>query len=157
MTRKRSGEIMDLLVTDTDIGAKIAEYYGKERVRTYIKDAILNRYTKERTKAPADWTPYIKKLYGSDCTQVAKTSSVRLFRSQDETIYIASQGRLTKWETALRKLLEYRAGHVTALRDHGSRVESCLLLMSGGASQTAADTELLRNTLAEIGVKFTIL
>mgnify|MGYP006864754778 CR=1 FL=1 len=54
--RKRSGEIMDSLVSDPSIGARIAEYYGKERVRTYIKDAVLNRYTKERTKAPDDWT-----------------------------------------------------------------------------------------------------
>jgi hypothetical protein len=155
--RKRSGEIMDSLVSDPAIGARIAEYYGKERVRTYIKDAVLNRYTKERTKAPDDWTPFIVELFGAECSQVATSNGVRVFRSQDGKIFVGSHGRLLKWETALRKLLEYRAVNAKALLDHGKMVESCLILMSGGAPQTAADADLLRSALANINVKVKVL
>ena len=159
MSTKRihSGKIMDFLVSDPMIGARIAEYSGKERVRTYIKDALLNRYTKERTKAPADWTPFIKELFGAECSQVATLNGVRVFRSQDGTIFVGSHGRLLKWETALRKLLEYRAGNTKALVDHGKLVESCLILMSGGAPQTTADADLLRSALANINVKVKVL
>lgn len=155
--RQRSGEIMDALVSDPSIGSKIAEYRGKERVRTYIKDAVLNRYTKERTKAPDNWVPIMKELYGVDCVGVGQTKYLRLFRSQDGKIFLASHGRLIKWETALRKLLEHRAANAKALNEYGTSLECCLILMSGGAPQTAADTDLLKRALETINVKVKLL
>jgi hypothetical protein len=155
--RKNSGQIIDALVSDPSIGPKIAEYYGKEKVRTYIKDAVLNRYTKERTKAPEEWTPFIKELFGTECQHVGTSNGVRLFRSENDTIFVASHGRLIKWETALRKLLEYLASNKNYLAEHGKIVNSCLILMSGGVSQTAADADLIASALANINVRVKII
>lgn len=46
--RIESGRFLDILVDDPDVGKIIIEYMPKERVRTYIKDGILNAYL-ERT------------------------------------------------------------------------------------------------------------
>ena len=56
--RIESGRFLDILVDDPDVGKIIIEYMPKERVRTYIKDGILNAYTKAATKrALAGSTP----------------------------------------------------------------------------------------------------
>ena len=41
---------MDQLVDDPEVGRILVEYMAKERVRTYIKDGILNAYAKSLTK-----------------------------------------------------------------------------------------------------------
>ena len=155
--RKRSGELMDVLVGDANIGSKIAEYCGKERVRTYIKDSILNRYTKDRTKAPEDWTPIINELYDAECVEVGNHTDLRLFRDGSGTIFVASHGRLIKWETGLRKLLEYQVVYKNALLKHATSVELCLILTGGGGRQTSADFDLVRASLDNINIKLKIL
>ena len=155
--RTKSGEIIDKLVEHPDIGKKIAEYYGKEKVRTYIKDAIINRYTKEKTKAPDDWRPFIKELYHEDTDLVGCVKGVRLFRSESNNIYIMSHGRLLKWESALRKLLEYRASHSKAIEGFDAAPKCSLLLTNGGNVQTESDEKLLETALGTIGVKMKLL
>ena len=48
--RIESGRFLDTLVDDPEVGKVIIEYMPKERVRTYIKDGVLNAYTKAATK-----------------------------------------------------------------------------------------------------------
>ena len=56
--RIESGQFIDTLVEDPEVGRVLIEYMPKERVRTYIKDGILNAYTKKATnKALETSTP----------------------------------------------------------------------------------------------------
>ena len=48
--RIENGRFLDQLVNDPEIGGVLKEYMEKERVRTYIKDAVLNAYTKRLTR-----------------------------------------------------------------------------------------------------------
>ncbi len=42
--RVKNGQFMDDLVDDPEIGGVLREYMNEARVRTYIKDGILNAY-----------------------------------------------------------------------------------------------------------------
>ena len=48
--RIESGRFIDTLVEDPEVGCVLIEYLPKERVRTYIKDGVLNAYAKNLTK-----------------------------------------------------------------------------------------------------------
>ncbi len=48
-TRTENGKFLDDLVSKQEIGVVLVNYMKRAEVRTYIKDAILNRY---RTYAP---------------------------------------------------------------------------------------------------------
>ena len=48
--RIENGRFLDQLVNDPEIGGVLKEYMEKERVRTYIKDGVLNAYTKQLTR-----------------------------------------------------------------------------------------------------------
>ena len=67
--RVENGRFMEQLARDPMVGARIAEYTGKERVKTYIKDAVINRYAKERTKPPSDLSKTVAGVVGEKCFQ----------------------------------------------------------------------------------------
>ena len=45
-TRSDNGWFLDKLVIQQDVGERLSQYMSKAEIRTYIKDAILNRYSK---------------------------------------------------------------------------------------------------------------
>ena len=47
-SRPENADLMDRLIEHPDIGAKLQNFIPKEKVRTYIKDTILNNYAKKR-------------------------------------------------------------------------------------------------------------
>ena len=111
--RVKNGQFMDMLVEDPDVGGLLRQYMPKERVRTYIKDTILNRYTKEATsRTLSSKTPeqIIKEEYGESSSVIQKVKEsaydCHVLRSEAGNIFIVSEGTLLKWETALRKGLE---------------------------------------------------
>jgi hypothetical protein len=46
--RPENSLFMNQLVADPAIGGKLGEHMAKSKVKTYIKDTILNRYAKEK-------------------------------------------------------------------------------------------------------------
>lgn len=159
--RVTSGQFMDMLVEDQEVGGVIRQYIQKERVRTYIKDTILNRYTKDATsKMLSSKTPEqtIEEEYGeaADVIQKIKGSAYdcHVLRSECGNIYIVSEGTFLKWETALRKGLEVIANEPNLTIE--DRVPSlCLKLSLAGQALTEADKKLIRTALAAAGVKAT--
>lgn len=159
--RVQNGQFMDILVEDAEVGGVLQQYMQKERVRTYIKDTILNRYTKDATsrtlssKTPeqtikeefAETAYVIQKIKGSayDC---------HVLRSEAGNIYIVSEGTFLKWETALRKGLEIIANEPNLTID-GKVPSLCLKLSLAGQTITEADKKLVRTALAAAGVKAT--
>lgn len=97
--RIESGRFLDILVDDPDVGKIIIEYMPKERVRTYIKDGILNAYTKAATKrALAGSTPAntIQTVFNETASVIqegkGKQSGLFVLRSESGNIYVVSGG-----------------------------------------------------------------
>ena len=157
--RVQSGQFMDLLVEDPEVGLILIEYMPKERVRTYIKDTILNRYTKlVNNRALAAVTPEdtIKGVYDDTAAVIDNVTSkgnvLSILRSEGGTIYVVSSGTVLKWETALRKALEIIASKPTLTVD-GKSPFVCLKLSTPTQALTEADKKLIQSALGAVGVK----
>lgn len=157
--RVENGKFMEQLARNPVIGGRIAEYTGKEKVKTYIKDALINRYAKERTKPPSDLSPTVVGVVGEKVARVdgGGDRDIRLYRGGG-TLVVVSCGRLLKWETALRKLLEYMGRNGGRLEHSSSRrLVLMLVLMTGGKRIPSSDKELLERSLKTIQVKVRLL
>lgn len=158
-SRTENNQFLDSLVEDAEIGGVLCDYLPKEKIRTYIKDGILNAYAKGFTKNALDEvspTDTIQQIYGvsssviQQCT--GKDARVSVFRSEDGRIFVVSGGTVLKWETALRKALELIA------RESGLTIDKktpaiCLHLVPTTNHLTAADKKHIQTALAAIGVQ----
>ena len=158
-SRVESGRFLDNLVDDPEVGKVIFEYMPKERVRTYIKDGILNEYSKETTKkALATSKPenIIKNNYGETATVIqegnGKQSNLFVLRAESGHLYVVSGGTVLKWETALRKALEIIANEPN-LTINGKAPSICLNLSLAGQSLTEADKKHIITAVGAVGVK----
>jgi hypothetical protein len=158
-SRTENNQFLDSLVEDPDIGGVLREYLAKEKVRTYIKDGILNAYAKQFTKNALDEvspTDTIQQIYGvsssviQQCT--GKDARVSVSRSDDGRIFVISGGTVLKWETALRKALEIIAREA-GLSVNGKTPEICLHLVATNNSLTVADKKHITTALGAVGVK----
>lgn len=157
--RVESGQFIDQLVDDPKIGKVIAEYRPKERVRTYIKDGVLNAYTKEVTKkALATSSPenVIKCVFHESAEIIqkckGKQSGLFVLRAESGNIYVVSGGTVLKWETALRKALDIIANEPKLTID-GKAPSICLKLSLSGQSLTEADKTHITTAVGAVNVK----
>lgn len=157
--RVESGRFIDTLVNDPEVGCVLAEYLPKERVRTYIKDGVLNAYAKNLTKkALATSTPEetISDVFHEIAFVIqrgkGKQGSLSVLRAESGTIYVVSGGTVLKWETALRKALDVIAGEPN-LTVEGEPPRICLKLSVEGQSLTEADQRHIITALGAVGVK----
>ena len=157
--RVANGRLMEQLALDPKVGGRIAEFTGKEGVKTYIKDALINRYAKEKTKPPSDLSTTVAGVAGQNVVRVdgGTFKGISLYHG-GETLVVVSCGTLTKWETALRKLLEYMGRNSDRLQHGGvRRLVLLLVLMTGGKKISSADEDLLERSLEAIQVKVKLL
>lgn len=157
--RIESGQFIDTLVEDPEVGRVLIEYMPKERVRTYIKDGILNAYTKKVTnKALETSTPEktIKEVYGETAYVIqqgkGKQRGLFVLRSETGKIYVVSGGTVLKWETALRKALDIISNE-KKLTINGVSPSICLKLSLSGQSLTEADKQQIKSAVGAVGVK----
>lgn len=158
-SRTENNQFLDSLVEDPEIGGILREYLAKEKVRTYIKDGILNAYAKQFTKSalnevsPTDTIQQIYSVSSSIIQQcTGKNARVSVSRSDDGRIFVISGGTVLKWETALRKALELIARE-TGLSVNGVTPEICLHLVATNNSLTVADKKHITTALGAIGVQ----
>ena len=157
--RNNSGRFMDELVDDPEVGGVLKEYMTKERIRTYIKDGVLNAYTKELARKvlrAASPTETIQQVYSVESSVIqkckGKDTGVVVSRSENGRIFITSNGTVLKWETALRKALEIIA------REPGLIVEGvtptiCLHLAVVSSDITGGEKQHIVDALNAISVK----
>lgn len=157
--RSDSGRFMDELVEDPEVGGILKQYVAKERVRTYIKDGVLNAYKKELTKkafATTSPTDTIQQIYGVESSVIqqcsGKEATVSVSRSINGQIFVTSGGTVLKWETALRKALEIIARQ-PGLTIKNSTPSICLHLAASSQNLTDGDKKHIVDALAAIGVK----
>ncbi len=158
-SRRENNQFLDALVEDAEIGGVLREYLPKEKVRTYIKDGILNAYAKQFAKkaltavSPVDaiWQAYdVASLVIQQCA--GKSERVSVSRSEDGRVFVVSGGVVSKWETALRKALEIIVNEPNLTID-GRTPSICLRLVTNNNGLTAADKEHIKTVLSVIGVR----
>ena len=74
-SRTENAVLLEDLCSDPEIGGIIGEFCPKERIRTYIKDAVLNRYAKEHKKEVAqNVEPIIISSFGKSSPKLITNS-----------------------------------------------------------------------------------
>jgi hypothetical protein len=152
-SRKENGQFMTALVDDPTVGGVLSTYMEKGNLRTYIKDAILNGYAKNRKmeilkrNSPLDT---VKKMYSVNASIIKTVGGVSVCRSDDGRIFVVSSGTVLKWETALRKALELVAREPDLVVDAPI---ICLQLAILNLGITDGDRKLITDALKTIGVK----
>lgn len=154
-SRTENSQFMDDLIDDPTIGGVLKSYYPSERIRTYIKDAVLNSYTKSRNRALLaiqDLTLVLHSVFGVESSEIQKlTNDTLLYGTDDDTLIIVSKGTYVKWETALRRALETIAKS-PMLREREKQPLICLLLAISNGEATEADKDFIKRELSVIGV-----
>lgn len=156
-SRTDNGIFMENLIKHPEVGAVLAQYMSRGTVKTYIKDAILNRYMKDKksevlSDSASDILPVVKKMYECDVLLIEKCRQLFIFRLDNGEVLVVSQGTFLKWETALRKVLEFIAG--TLLQSSSEeKIRMLLNIAVLGAPSTSADRDQLRRALGRIGVE----
>ena len=155
--RNDNGRFTDELVDDPNVGGVLREYMSKEKIRTYIKDGVLNAYTKVRTKkilAAKSVTDTVLQMYSVSSTiiQQDKYSGVSVCRSEDGSIFIISKGTVLKWETALRKALELIANEPSLIVNKAAP-SICLHLAVASQDFTDGEKKHISSALEAISVK----
>ena len=155
-----NGRFMDELVDDPEIGGILKEYYPKERIRTYIKDSVLNAYAKKIINVALDGTSpteTIQQIYDIPSAVImqckGKNARVSVSRSEDGRIFVVSGGTVKYWETALKKALELIASK-PGLTIDGKTPAICLrLAVPANNSLTVADKNHITTALGAVGVQ----
>ncbi|MCA9469497.1 MAG: hypothetical protein KC643_29200 [Nitrospira sp.] len=152
MARTDSGKFLKSLVEKKEVGGVISQYVNKPEVRHYIKDAILNRYSKDKTgdAIPKDIRSIIKNEYGFDSEESHKEEKLRLFRAvghgHEGEYVVVSDGTMLKWETALRRALLFIAGNLFTHK--AKRINILLMLFAQHKKVTPSDKKHLEKALA---------
>lgn len=154
-SRTENSQFMDDLIDDPEIGGIIKSFYPAERVRTYIKDAVLNAYTKARNREllnTQDINAILLYVFGVETEMVQKLNSESsLHRAEDGRLIVVSKGTYVKWETALRRALESIAKSKKLTAENDSPL-ICLLLAVVNGEATEADKKFIKDALGAINV-----
>lgn len=157
MARTDSGAFLNGLVTRPDVGGEIIKYISRDEVRHYIKDAILNRYSKDKTKeaTPGDLKPIVKSAFGLDAGESHSQVKLSLYRSIDrertDEFVVVSEGTVLKWETALKKALLFISAKPFSKK--ASKIHILLLLFAQHKPVPPSDKKNLEDALKRCGAK----
>ncbi len=151
-SRTYNSTFLDQLVSMPEVGGKLTQYMPKAEIRTYIKDAILNRYSKDKAQEerPNDLAPIIKELLGIDAyfMECEAKKRVTLFKSPADCCFIVvADGTLLKWETALRKALLYTASKPFSKQDN-MKINIILTLFARYQKTSPSDIRHLQKALS---------
>lgn len=112
-SRTENREFMQLLTDDPAIGGRLADFMPKEKVRTYIKDSILNAYAKRKSygRGRLNYESLMSNHYREPIS-VIETSGGTLTpliiaRGEQTGFIVAKVGSVLKWETAVRHVAEF--------------------------------------------------
>jgi len=155
-SRTDNAVLLENLCADPEVGGLVGQFVSKEKVRTYIKDAVLNRYAKEHkaTERPSqeDLVKFCAERFQvTNFTLLEKNKDTLVLKSPSAPIYVVMvEGTMIKWESALRKGLVYVAGHPFG-QNATNTVHIVLSLFMGGGALTPSDKKLLQSALARAG------
>lgn len=139
--RPANGQFMDNLIADPEIGVKLQEFMAKGAVKTYIKDGILNRYSKVRRALPKDIEKYLIPAFGNSQDEVDYVSRdhISLHRMDHGGLVVVGRTTYIKWETGLRKVLLYIACAPGLPPNDGTKFEKSLIIFHRGIPVNSGD------------------
>jgi len=153
-TTAENSKFMDQLCSHSEIGGKLAEHLASADIRKYVKDVIVNSYSKKKRKMPRDVEEILQaKLKDKACEIDWKASDrLSLHRLSDGTFAVVARATYVKWETGLRKLLLYITNreHLRTLSRHKCRL--ILAVFEHSHAVNGGDKALLVKALETIGV-----
>lgn len=150
--------IMKLVKMNT-VGRRLLDYIPQESLQKYIKDTILNRYSKDRLKQQSPSVEGVIKWCQQatgdiDLSLTAKdhNRNVVLLRnpSGEHYVVVALDGTVIKWETSLRNALEFMVGKPFAQK-HDVRINMVLSLFARNAPVGPTKKQMLIEALRRIG------
>lgn len=153
--RSANGQFMEQLVSEPDVGGTLGEYMAKADIKTYIKDAILNRYAKDK-KEEANQTSnveIVKAVFNLETVEIDSDNraQVTLCKVPDSKEFVVvAEGTHLKWETALRKSMIYAASK-PFFSNHDSKILILLKLFARNKVVPLSDKRLLETALARFG------
>ena len=155
--RTDSAKFMNELATNPQVGGVISNFTTPEKVRTYIKDALLNAYSKKHVRdkeKSIDLKQALSKVYKKRLINILKKEKLSVWKDEEDSssVYIVHFGTLLKWETALRKALEYVAS-TDHIREMDFQAKICLALVVQTDELTDADKVHIKTALGLIDVK----
>lgn len=156
-----NGIFIDTLVMDPDIGGVLSQYMRKEKIRTYIKDGVLRVYTRDKRDSvlPADADSVldiIESIYEKDGDVIHFEKDICLLRLNSKKFILATAGTFIKWETALRKALEFIAKS-PGLPPNDLEFEVLLIIAILNSPITESDKKHLYEALNYINVKIVFI
>jgi len=154
-SRSDNGRFMDTLVDDSKIGKRLQEHMEPAKVRTYIKDGVLHQYTTEqRNRAFVSQCPkdLIKKHYNVETSVLSEQDGIIVCATPESEIFVISRGTVLKWETAVRKALDFiTKNNRLIIRDEKPAI--ILQLVTTKADMTGADYKQIESALNMIDIK----
>jgi len=155
-TRTENAALLDRMVDHPDIGVKLRGHIPNERVRTYIKDTIINRYAKVRTELPQDIDKYLKEICADDFYKIdyLARDNVSLHRTSKNSYYAVARSKRghTSWPIALRNLLFYLARLPECPPKGCTELVKVLIIFCHGVSMNSGDKEIVDNALSHADV-----
>ena len=150
-SRTENAKFMVALV-DSAIGRELAQFMPKAEVKTYLKDAVLNRYAKDRRKLPTNVDAYLTPLFPTQKHLVyEKPMSCSLHKCSNSEFLAVARVGVVKYETGLRKLLEF-AAKKSAFTGTAT-VHLVLVVCCHGQHLNEGDKELMAKSLKVARVK----
>lgn len=156
-TRPQNKAFMDRLASDPQIGGILAEFMADEEVRVYIKDSLLNKYSKiKRKKTKGEIQELVKDYVKEEISPIEIKGDIFLYRKcSTGQCLIVAKGTFQKWETAIRKVLLYIAGRPLLTKEAG--IQKLILLTTAGVPLCIGEEDLLRKALKAIGFEVLVV
>lgn len=159
-SRKENGELMQELVSAPEIGGVLGEYIPKSAIKTYIKDAIINAYSKQENAKLFSIEAIEQRLSTKEgktvlCVDGKSGDKVFLFRTENGDLIVASIGTIAKWETALRKALEY-IDRAKNLPPKNQSLSIYLLISALGKQLPQSDVEHIKRSLSLLNINIEV-
>lgn len=154
--RIENGRFMMSLVNDPQIGGVLEDYMPSGEIKTYIKDAVLNRYAKEKRAEALESYSAESLIAGSfgPCVEIETKGQVTLCKSKVRaaSYCVVGHGTSDKWETALRHALVY----VTNLPEETQKkdIRIALRCTSPRGKLSMSDKRHIKEALGRIGVEY---
>ena len=153
--RAENSKFMDDLAKHPKVGKRLQEFQPPEEIRHWIKDVALHNYAAEKRQPPRDSDSLLRATVGKAVSELHYDERDRLsvHRAADGECLLVVRGTYIKWETALRKLLLYRARR--AQQAQGASVDFRMFLyvhFVEGESVNAGDRRLVDEALRLISV-----
>ncbi len=155
-----STSFIDMLFRRPDIGGRLKEYLPDSSIRVYIKDTLCGKYTKNLTAQKLEGiTPIdaVRETYGVNAVIIGKSGDVVICRdSQTGIQYLVSHSTFLRWESALKKVLEYMA-KTSSIYEAPETVKICLIVVDQTAKMTYGDKMFLAKTLSFVNARALII